>query len=109
MTNQELQKLKCYIVSKQHDIVILNHYGVECDRTEMEEDLNAALHLYYSYIICPTESCELDLLIQRKINTCVLPLVPCTATTTLNCNAISIDDSDIPTPPCNTLTIQWLQ
>lgn len=109
MTNSELQKLKCYIVAKQHDIVLLNMYGVECDRSELEGNLNAALHLYYAYSICPAESCELDLFLQNEVSSCTPALIGCSSTTTLNCNALSLDDSDIPTLPCSTLTIQWLQ
>lgn len=106
MSDIELQRLKCYIVSKQHQLILNGHYGIKCNEELAKAELEQALHIYYWYTICPEEHCEITDFLKSKINTCILPMIKCPPTYVVNCNSIFISDSDSPTLPCNSITIQ---
>lgn len=109
MTDTELQRLKCYIVSKQHQLILNGYYGISCNEELLNQELDQALHIYYWYTMCPTDDCGITDFLKSKVNTCKLPMIKCPPLYVVNCNSIFISDSDNPTPPCNTITIQWLQ
>ena len=106
MTGTELQKLKCYIVSKQHQLILNGYYGIHCNEEQLKSDIEQALNIYYWYTICPAEHCDITDFLKSKINTCKLPMVNCPPVHVLNCNAIYITDITTPTTPCNSITIQ---
>lgn len=106
MTDTELQKLKCFLVWNQQQLLLSKYYGISCDETSLNSDLEEALNFYYWYTTCPEEHCEITDYLKSKINTCKLPFTDCPDIVTLNCNSIGITDLDSPNFPCNSITIQ---
>ena len=106
MTEQELQRLKCYIVHKQYELLKVAYYGISCDKETLNADLNEALHIYYWYTTCPEEHCEITDFIKAKVNTCQLPFTDCPDTILIDCNALFIQDLNPISIPCNNITIQ---